>query len=443
MKKILILTALGIFLPMTVFAQSCSWVCEDGSGGTLPDYSGQLRLSEFLPNPIGDDTAGEFAEIENITNKAIDLAAWQIMDASGRTFTFKTGKIVAHSFIAIPRTDSKISLNNTEGETLTLLSPDKKVQDEIEFEGTASEGASFARAKDAWSWTTKPTQGKVNVISVPNEAPRLGVEIPENIFANQDATFSANESIDADDDELSVRWVFSDNQTLQGMSVTRKFETSGEYSVDVTVSDSKGGEATETFGLKVLPFDLSDTLFLNELYPKPNTGEDEFIEIANTGDRDVELGGWQMTDGSRTFTFAGDVTIAAGGFLVVYKSESSIALNDTGDSVTLLRPDESIANEITYTTAQKAKSYARSSSGWSWEDPTPGVQNQTQDKGVVLGAMTNLGAPISVEPIDVSKSFFQMYGVYISVAVAVGITGFGLYKKWKKDRADQDEYDVA
>lgn len=443
MKKILTLAALGIFLPMTVFAQSCSWVCEDGSGGTLPDYSGQLRLSEFLPNPVGDDTEGEYIEIENMTAHSIDLAAWQIVDGSGRTFTFKTGKIAAHGFIATPRTDSKISLNNTEGETVALLSPDKKVQDEIEFEGTAPEGASYARAKDAWSWTIKPTQGSANIISVPNDAPKVEVEIPDNIFANQDAVFSANESTDPDDDTLSAMWEFSDNQTLEGITVTRKFEKSGEYSVDVTVSDSKGGATTETFGLTVLPFDLSDSLFLNELYPKPNTGEDEFIEIANTGDRVVELGGWQMTDGSRMFTFEADATIAAGGFLVVYKSESSIALNDTGDSVTLLQPNESIADEITYTTAQKAKSYARSSDAWSWEDPTPGALNQTQDSGVVLGAMTNVSAPISIQPIDVSKSFFQMYGVYISVAVAVGITGFGLYKKWKKDRADQDEYDVA
>lgn len=443
MKKILVLTALGILLPTALFAQSCSWVCEDGSEATAPDYTSQLRLSEFLPNPVGDDTAGEFIEIENLTAKIIDLTGWQISDASERVFTFKAGKISARGFFAISRTESKISLNNTQGETMTLLSPDKKVQDEIEFEGTAPEGASFARKADAWSWTIKPTRGTANSIIVPNEIPKLEAEIPEQIFMNQDSAFSATESTDPDGDGLSATWKFSDGQTLKGMSITRTFTKSGNYSVEVVVSDPKGGEASETFDFAVSPFDLSDAIVVNELYPKPDTGEDEFIEITNTSDQVVELGGWQMTDGSRTFTFESDATIEADGFFVLYKSESSIALNDTGDSIQLLRPDESVADQITYTTAQKAKSYARSSDTWSWEDPTPGAKNQTQETGVVLGAMTNASAPVSIQPIDVSRSFFQIYGAYLSVAVAFVITGFGLYKKWKKERADQDEYDVA
>jgi hypothetical protein len=443
MKKILILTALGIFLPSAMFAQSCSWVCKDGSGGTASDYTKQLRLSEFLPNPAGDDTAGEFIEIENLTAKIIDLTAWQVSDASGRIFTFKTGKIAAHGFFVLSRTDSKISLNNTDSETVTLFSPDKKIQDDTEFEGTATEGASYARSKDSWVWTTKSTPGKANSIVVPNEPPELQAEITENIFANQDATFSANESTDPDDDVLSVIWKFSDGQTLQGMSITRTFTTSGDYSVEVMVSDSKGGETSETFDFNVCPFDLSDAVIVNELYPKPNTGEDEFIEIANTSDRVVELGGWRMTDGSRTFTFDGSATIEAQGFLAVYKSETSIALNDAGDSVQLLRPDESVADKAVYATAQKGKSFSRFADQWSWETPTPNAVNESQESGIVLGATTNEATPISVEPITASKSFFESYGIFVAIVLVVTLAGFGLYRKWKKDRADQDEYDVA
>jgi len=443
MKKICILTALGILLPSTIFAQSCSWVCTGESGGVVPDYSQQLRLSEFLPNPIEDDTAGEFIEIENLTEKAIDFTGWQIADASGRTFTFKTGKISAHGFFAVTRVDSKISLNNTGGETVTLLSPDKKIQDDVEFEGTAPEGAAYARSKDFWVWTTKPTPGKTNSIIVPNEPPELKAEIPENIFAHQDANFSATGSSDPDNDTLSADWVFSDGQTLHGLNVTKTFETSGEYSVEVTVFDPKEGKVTQEFDFSVMPFDLSDAVLINELYPKPNTGEDEFIELVNSSDRVVELGGWQMTDGTRMFTFDNGATIDAQGFLAVYKSETSIALNDTGDSVQLLQPDGSVADQAAYTTAQKGKSFSRFADQWSWETPTPNAVNESQESGTVLGAMTNAATPISVEPMEVSKSFFESYGMFVVIALAVASTVFGLYRKWKKDRADQDEYDVA
>jgi DNA/RNA endonuclease YhcR with UshA esterase domain len=443
MKKICILTALGILLPSAIFAQSCSWVCDNGSGGTAPDYTKQLRLSEFLPNPVGDDTAGEFIEIENLTKKAIDFTGWQIADASGRTFTFKTGKISAHGFFAVTRVDSKISLNNTGGETVTLLSPDKKIQDDVEFEGAAPEGASYARSKDDWVWTMKSTPGKANSIVVPNEPPELQTEIPENIFAHQDAKFSAAKSSDPDGDILSANWVFSDGQTLHGLDVTKTFETSGEYSVEVTVFDSKEGKATQGFDFSVMPFDLSDAVLINELYPKPNTGEDEFIELVNSSDRVVELGGWQMTDGTRMFTFNNGATIEAQGFLAVYKSETSIALNDTGDSVQLLRPDESVADKAVYTTAQKGKSFSRFADQWSWETPTPNAVNESQESGTVLGATTNAATTISVEPITASKSFFESYGIFVAIVLVVTLAGFGLYRKWKKDRADQDEYDVA
>ncbi|PIS41988.1 MAG: hypothetical protein COT25_00135 [Candidatus Kerfeldbacteria bacterium CG08_land_8_20_14_0_20_42_7] len=445
MKKIFILTALGIFLPGLVFAQQCKWVCDDASGGTT-DFSNQLQLSEFLPNPTGDDTAGEFIEIENITTKTLDLAGWQLVDASGRKFTFKEGSISAKRFLAIYRPTTKISLNNSDGETVSLLSPDEKIQDESEFEGTAHEGISYARDKSSWSWTTQLTPGKSNVCKIPNEPPKLKVIIPDTVFANQVAEFSASNSTDPDGDVLHATWKFSDGKTDKGIEVTHTFETSGEYSVHVELSDMKGGVALDDYNFSVNPYDLSNTVFINELYPKPDTGQEEFIELITEGDALVELGGWQLTDGTRTHTFPQEAQLEVGGYVAVYKSESGIALNDTGDSVQLIRPDESIADSQTYTSAQKGKSYSRYDAEWLWATPTPGTENEVQDSGVVLGAMTAQaaeGATHQPSNVIVSQSVLDRYGLYIFITLAGVVVGFGLYKKWRADRAEHDEYDAG
>jgi len=439
MKRIAILAALGIFLPGLVFAQQCHWVC--GSGSTVTDYSNQLQLSELLPNPVGDDTEGEFIEIQNRTTFSVDLSGWSVADASGRTYRFTEGALRAQGYLSIPRTDSKISLNNSGGETVTLLSPDDVVQDEVEFEGTAPEGDSYALSANGWSWTTDSTPGKPNVIKVPNDPPTLKVDIPDGIFANQEAEFSATASTDPDGDELQATWKFSDGHTEKGLTVTRTFTASGDYTVHVELSDGNGGLDADEYDFTVNPFDLSQNVIINELYPKPAEGEDEFIELKNTGEAIVELGGWQLTDGVRTYTFSSDAVLEPEEFIVVYKAESSIAQNDTGDSIQLSRPDTSVADSITYTSAQKGKSYSRYDSDWQWASPTPGAENQVQDTGVVLGASVAHAAegPISKQ-IVAKQNFFDKYGAYLG-ALLLGIAvGFGLYKKWRKDTAENDEY---
>jgi len=196
----------------------------------------------------------------------------------------------------------------------------------------------------------------------------------------------------------------------------------------------------------VNPYDLSNTVFINELYPKPDTGQEEFIELITEGDALVELGGWQLTDGTRTHTFPQEAQLEVGGYVAVYKSESGIALNDTGDSVQLIRPDESIADSQTYTSAQKGKSYSRYDAEWLWATPTPGTENEVQDSGVVLGAMTAQaaeGATHQPSNVIVSQSVLDRYGLYIFITLAGVVVGFGLYKKWRADRAEHDEYDAG
>ncbi len=124
----------------------------------------------------------------------------------------------------------------------------------------------------------------------------------------------------------------------------------------------------------------SQAIQLSELLPNPATTEsqDEFIEVYNSGDAAVDLTGWQLRDtAGTTYTVTG--IVSAHRYFSWYRSDSKISLNNNGDSITLLQPDGTVVETISYTdSAADDTSYALNSSGqWSWTSlPTPYTANQ-------------------------------------------------------------------
>lgn len=121
-------------------------------------------------------------------------------------------------------------------------------------------------------------------------------------------------------------------------------------------------------------------IVLNELCPHPTSGSSaEFIEILNRGDTEVDLNGWKVDDiangGSAPFTFA-TLIIPPQGLVVAYQNETKITLNDTGDSVRLIRPDGEVADSTVYPDAPLGWSWVRNQADWQWTTtPTPAQLN--------------------------------------------------------------------
>jgi len=122
-------------------------------------------------------------------------------------------------------------------------------------------------------------------------------------------------------------------------------------------------------------YDLSKNIIISELYPNPNDNEEEFIELKNTGDQDVDLNGWQIQDASeRKYTI--DATTKIEKYLVI---TNSVSLNNDGDTVKLIQPDGNVLDKVTYENAEKGKSYSWKKDQWQWSDtPTPGEDNVTE-----------------------------------------------------------------
>lgn len=123
---------------------------------------------------------------------------------------------------------------------------------------------------------------------------------------------------------------------------------------------SESGEEVESYSNG----DLSSDIVLSEIMPDPEGSdtETEWIELYNAGTEDIDLGNWSLDDedgGSSPHVFAADTVIEAQDFLVVYRTESDLALNNDADTVRLLNFEGTIQEEVTYENAPEGQSYAR------------------------------------------------------------------------------------
>jgi hypothetical protein len=122
-------------------------------------------------------------------------------------------------------------------------------------------------------------------------------------------------------------------------------------------------------------------IVINELLPSPvgSDAEEEWIEISNPNDFEVDISSWQIKDTvgkTKTYIFPEGTKITAKGFLVLRRPITKITLNNDGDGVKLTGPDGKIVDEISYQKAEEGKSYNRTESGWIWsKNLTPGAQN--------------------------------------------------------------------
>lgn len=130
---------------------------------------------------------------------------------------------------------------------------------------------------------------------------------------------------------------------------------------------------------KVEPKEYPDGLRLNEILPNPEGKNEEFIELFNDAEEDVDLEGWILRDGSKTgkYVFLKDSIVKAKEFLVVYKKDFKFALNDSGaETVRLFDPNEKEISVVNYSGAKDGLSFGLDGSKWRWSKTlTPGAEN--------------------------------------------------------------------
>lgn len=127
---------------------------------------------------------------------------------------------------------------------------------------------------------------------------------------------------------------------------------------------------------------VSQDIILSEILARPRDSDEEFIELYNKGDGDVDITNWSLQDGAgKKFTVTtesvGATTIKGKSFLVVAQSVSKLYLNNDGDSVTLFASDGTQHDSTTFPSSEEGQSWAFLNSQWQW---TTSVTKGTANK---------------------------------------------------------------
>ncbi len=146
----------------------------------------------------------------------------------------------------------------------------------------------------------------------------------------------------------------------------------------------------------------SKDIIVNEVFPNPKGSDslNEFIELKNTGETEIDLTGWKAGDAStKTYTIkAADFSstvVKPNQFFVLYRKTTGIALNNSGtEAAKLYGPDGALVASAEYSgSVAEDTAYARSGEEYFWTTtPIPGAENiitkKNQPPKAVISAPT-------------------------------------------------------
>src|SRR6056297_555124 len=115
--------------------------------------------------------------------------------------------------------------------------------------------------------------------------------------------------------------------------------------------------------------DKKEEIIITEIFPNPKKSdrEKEFIELFNTGDKEVDLTGWKLSaDCGREYILGRHdlekypVRIKPKSYLVIYRSRSFLPLNNNGDNLEIFKPKKNTPlQSLSYSRATPGLSYNR------------------------------------------------------------------------------------
>jgi len=198
------------------------------------------------------------------------------------------------------------------------------------------------------------------------------------------------------------------------------------------------------------PIIYPSNILINEILPSPEgpDAQEEWIEIFNQNNFEVDLSGWQITDSigrTKTYTFPEKTFIQPKGFLVLSRPVTKITLNNDDDGLNLFQPDGKIADSMNYEKALPGNSFNRIKDNWVWSPvltpeatnilPAPIEKKQPKEKLEANLPKTDIeskrGLAAVAEQTPGKISSFSPILIALSLAIFSGIIILTLKKKLK------------
>ena len=309
----------------TNFVGGSTYSTSEAIGGTQDDPLYQTeRYGDFTYSvPVTNGTYEvtlQFAEIY------FDAANERVFDANleGGTIELENYDIYAEAG-ALNAADKTYTVDVTDGELTVQFSPDTN---------NAKIGAIEVVQVDS------STDGTVN------EAPSASFTTSNAPTAGENVTFDASGSNDSDGSITSYAWEFGDGTTATGEVVNHSYDSAGNYTVNLTVTDDDGASNSTSRTVAVEQNDSNGTT-ANEAPnasftyspSSPNASETVTFDGSNSTDADgtIESYEWDLGDGT---TATGEVvnhTYAENGTYTVTLTvtDNDSATNSTQQVITV------------------------------------------------------------------------------------------------------------
>ncbi len=169
---------------------------------------------------------------------------------------------------------------------------------------------------------------------------------------------------------------------------------------------------------------------INEVMANPDTGQPDWIELHNTTNRTIDLGGWFLSDDVDELTkyeIDSGITISAGGYVVFYQGDDfSFGLSRDGETIYLHSGLDGVitgySEQESFDASETGVSlgrYLKSTEAYSFvplSTPTPGAANAQPKVGPVVINEIMYNSPFSadaefVELLNISDTAVTFYDV--------------------------------
>ncbi len=306
---------------------------------------GNVVINEIAWMGTENSANDEWIELYNNSQNPLNLGGWVLKSGDGTPEINLTGTIPAKGFYLLERTD-----DNTVPE----------IPADLIYKGALSNDGEDLKLFD----------NSGNLIDETN--------CSSGWFAGDNSTKQTMERTDSGD------W-----QTSQNPGGTPKTENSKQITENKEQKTEKLAENSslpteklaENGSPQIKPVSYPSGILFNEILPSPEgaDAENEWIEIKNQNNFEVNLSEWKIKDQEgkiTTYTFPPDTKISPLGYLVLKRPETKITLNNDGDGLSLIYPNREIADSVAFEKAPLGQSYNKTPSGWFWSTIlTPGAEN--------------------------------------------------------------------
>jgi hypothetical protein len=335
------------------------------------EWGKKIIITEFLPNPSGDENKDEFIELYNDENKEVDLSGWTLKDdGSKKGYLIKTDLVIkSKKYIVIYRKDFDFALNNSGDENIFLIDPKNTIVDSAKYNG-CKENVSYNFDGKKWRQSKFLTPGEENKF---NNLPQVKIEVEDVAYQDIYADFEVKAK-DKDKDELKITWDFGDGHKSYLEKTRHKYEKTGKYFASVKVFDGSE-DVIKNFSVVVEKYPRMEMKIV-EIMPNPEglDSEGEWILVKNASKKTVNLKGWSVATGISekklvNHPIYNSIKIKPGETEKITRKDSYFSLGNKQAYIELRYPDGKVAYSLKYKEKDSIKdnSTFQKEKGKRWE----------------------------------------------------------------------------